>query len=141
MNSQNSESTITTEQPSNNITRYVFVPDLVSYPAFFQFFIVLFVFLLSMIIYIYVSSYDSAYSPNLSMFVDFFLERTTESQKRFELYIHDLVNEMTHKHYEGFTSGEAPQQPQPIFNRFRDFINKQITNTFYVKKNTIHFNG
>ncbi len=120
-------------------TEYILVPEFVSYPSFFNFFIVLTIFLLSMVFYIYSVNYNISYTPNLSMFIDFFTERTNVSQKRFENYIHDVARQ--HPIQEGFnnenTINETNNFNSPIFEKIRHYINRFITNTFYVKGNTI----
>lgn len=148
---------------------YILVPEFVSYPSFFHFFIVLIVFILLMILYIYSTNYNNSYTPNLSMFIDFFTERTSISQKRFENYIHDVVHQRnTHEGFndvgieedieggsergnEEFTLNEknivVPKNNYsfsfkiPFFENVRHFINRFITNTFYVKGNTIRVNA
>jgi hypothetical protein len=73
------------------------------------------------------------------MFIDFFTERTNVSQKRFENYIHDVARQ--HPIQEGFnnenTINETNNFNSPIFEKIRHYINRFITNTFYVKGNTI----
>jgi hypothetical protein len=163
-----------TEQSlSNEQVEYILVPEFVAYPSFFHFFIVLIVFFLLMIFYIYSVNYNSSYTPNLYMFIDFFTERTSVSQKRFENYIHDVVQQRNT--YEGFNDqGENEENNEggndheggkyqkekeeftlneiksnipsnyfsfsfnlPFFEKVRYYINRFITNTFYVKGNTI----
>lgn len=119
-------------------TEYILVPEFVSYPSFFNFFIVLTIFLLSMVFYVYSVNYNISYTPNLSMFIDFFTERTTVSQKRFENYIYDVARHPPTQ--EGFNNNiaiEPTNSNLPIFKKIRHYINSFITNTFYVKGNTI----
>jgi hypothetical protein len=91
------------------------------------------------------------------MFIDFFTERTSISQKRFENYIHDVVHQRnTHEGFndegieediEGGNEGGNEEFTLnkinsfsfnlPFFEKVRHFINRFITNTFYVKGNTI----
>jgi hypothetical protein len=130
----------TVEQPTTTIAEtptYVLTPEFTSYPAFTQFFTVLFFFFLFMVAYIYAANYSIPYTPNFAMLFDYIIDNP-KAQAKFEKYIKNTCNES----FEVSPTSSPPSvksEPYiPLFERIRNYINRIITNVFYVKKNTIH---
>ena len=130
-----------------NEPTYVLVPEFIDETAFFNFIIVLIGFLFMMIGYIYAANYKNEYIPNFSMLIDFLIDNNTVSHDRFKRYINDIVDKniddsFTVLHPEN--QDQLPNTktnvntPSSFFDKIRFYINRFITNTFYVKKNTVH---
>jgi len=129
-------------QPPSNPT-YVLVPEFTDETEFNNFFIVLISFTFMMVGYIYAANYNNEYVPNFSMFIDFLTDNNTVSQNKFRRYINNIIED------EGFTVLDSKNKTElPItknigqslsfFEKIKNYINRFITKTFYVKKNTVH---
>lgn len=135
-------------EPQESISKtYVLIPEFIDETAFFNFIIVLIGFLLMMVGYIYAANYKNEYIPNFSMLIDFLIDNNTVSHDRFKRYINDIVDKnindsFTVLHPENQdqlpSSKKNVNTPSSFFDKIRFYINRFITNTFYVKKNTIH---
>lgn len=142
-------------------TEYLLLPDFKTPDSSWKFFVALLLYTFLLLSYIYTAMYVGSYTP-LSANI---FESKESSIGRFEKYINDLVVEILNnpnkvvKLNESFTvkderiagansdgdntynqgrvKGNTIDNNNTIFDKMRNYINKLITNIFYVKGNTV----
>ena len=148
----------TESPPGENNVRYILMPDLKTENenSIFRFGIVIFIYVIMLVSYIYASINLETYTP----FTGNIMESPKEAQTRFENYIKQVVINIQESNTENFTvKNEEFKEPTTtsattsatatatttatttttIFDKMRNYINRFITNIFYVKGNTVAF--
>jgi hypothetical protein len=128
----------TTSSPNTEPT-YVLVPEFTDKTQFFNFLVVLTGFLIMMVGYVYAANYNNEYTPNFSMLIDFLIDNNAVSHSRFKNYITDIVNDVKNEQFTTLQPENSNTNNSiSFFDKIRFYINRFITNTFYVNKNTVH---
>ena len=138
----------------SNQNEYIVIPELNSSSTVLQLFIIIILFILYLCFFIYISCYDSYYKINFSLFLDFFINGTSLSQKNLKEFVETVVEDKLKtssnddEYKETFISKNSFFKKTkesinnffeiPLFYKLRNFINKQIIKLFYVKGNTIY---
>jgi len=116
--------------PTADTTKYVLLPEFKTEKPITTFLIVIITYTAILISYIVTAIHYDSYTP----FTGGIFEATNDAQRRLKNHINSLIFS------EGFTvNPEEMKENTTIFDKLRIYINRFITNIFYVKGNTVAF--
>ena len=114
-----------TATPVADTTKYVLLPEFKTEKPITTFLIVIISYTLILISYMVTAVHYDSYTPTTGNI----FESTSQAQHRLKNYINESFTVNTKETNENTT----------IFDKLRNYINRFITNIFYVKGNTVAF--
>ena len=126
---------------SENIqTKYVLLPEFNNNISIVKFVVVGIAYLVLLLAYVLTATYYDSFTP----FTGNVFESPVEAQRRLKNHVNRLVNKpecftVNNKETGEIEEIEEIKENTTIFDKLRNYINRFITNLFYVKGNTVAF--